>query len=325
MKHGSFILIYALAVIFAMTSCYEQKIVAETIPEWYRGSSVISDSGTVDMQAIDAGKIDFVYLVSTEVLSSKDDKGNAVYQATLSKEDRTTIDSELDFVMNTFCKGDFNYFAPYYHQYTFEAAVLPKDQYNEVYAKVKSEVNDILEYYLNNINDGRKFALVGFSQGAMLVIDALKHFSKDQLQNMVGAYSIGYGINDDDVKCENIIPATGETGFGHTISFNSVMTPEATWAFVHNNAKYAINPVNWKTDSTPASFDFDNGTVTATLDGKIHELIVEVPDKTPYHEFMNANPAYKMAGVSADCMHRWDLLFYTQMIHDNILKRAANK
>lgn len=316
---------YALVIIFGLFSCSEVEDVANASPEWFRGSSVITDSGNVDMKSIDANKIDLVYLVSTEVLSAKDENGNIVYQSTLSASDRTAIDGELDFVNNAYCQGDFNYFAPYYHQYTFDAVTLPRNEYNEVYAKVKSEVNGILDYYLKNINGGRKFALVGFSQGAMLVVDALKHFSKEQLKNMVGAYSIGYGINDDDVKCENIIPATDETGFGHTISFNSVLNRDATWPFVYNNATYAINPVNWSVDSTPASFKFEDKDITATLDTEVKELIISVSDKEPYHTFMNDNPAYKKAGVSKDCLHRWDLLYYTQMIHDNIIKRAKNK
>ena len=155
----------------------------------------------------------------------------------------------------------------------------------------------------------------------MLVSDILKHFSSEQLHNMVGAYLLGFGLNEKDLTYPNIIPATGEEGFGHTISFNSVMTPEATWPIVYNDAVTAINPVNWRTDDEPATLIFYDDTLSVRLDTTLHELIVTVPDPEPYHEFMNSNPAYQMAGVSPDCLHRWDLLFYSKQIHDNILRR----
>lgn len=295
----------------------------DTKTEWYRGSSIVSNDGTVNLCAIDSNKIDLVYLVSTEVLSAKDSLGNSLYQSMLSDADRVAIDGELDFAMNQFGKGDFNFLAPYYHQYTFESISLPSDDFHDVHAHVCDEVYGIMTYYLDSINNGRPFAIVGFSQGAMLALDVLKHFPKAKLRNMVGAYLIGYGINKTDILCENVIPATSDVGFGHTISFNSVMSADAVWHFVHNDAAIAINPVNWRTDSTPASFVFGNDTITATLDTNHNIILVSVPDKSPYHEFMLANPAYKMSQVSPDCLHRWDLLFYTQYIHDNIIKRAV--
>lgn len=293
-----------------------------TSPEWFRGSAVVSEDGSVNMDSLDNDKIDLIYLVSTEVLSAKDSANAVVYQSTLSADDRKTIDAELAFAERNFSKGDFNFLAPYYHQYTFEAVTLPDSAFQTVYDKVKDEVNGIIDYYLTHINNGRKFAIVGFSQGAMLTVDVLKHCRKEALQNMVGAYLIGYGINDEDINCENITPATGEDGFGHTISFNSVMTGDATWSFVYNNATAAINPVNWTIDATPATIEFEGQTITVTLDQNLHELIADIPDKTPFYDFMNSNPAYKMADVHQGCLHRWDLLFYTQQIHDNIIKRA---
>lgn len=290
-------------------------------PEWFRGSSVVSADGTVCKDSLDKDKIDLLYLVSTNVIEARNDDGTPSYVSHLVKSDREFIDMELAYIGKEIGQGDFNYLAPYYHQFTFTAINLPQAQFDEVYKKVVDEVCGIFDYYMGHINDGRKFAIVGFSQGAMLALDILKHSRHEQLQNMVGAYLIGYGVNEEDMKCENVVPATGATGFGHTISFNSVLTEDATWPFVYNNSAVVINPVNWRTDATPANFSFNGDSISVVVDNDKKQLMVTVPDAKPYHEYMNSNPAYKMAHVSEDCLHHWDLLYYTKMIHDNILLR----
>lgn len=293
-------------------------------PEWYR-SNIISANGTVIADSLRADNIDLLYLVSTEVMEAHTPGGTPSYQSFLTPSDRHFIDAELAYVAKEIGRGDFNFLAPYYHQYTFSATMLPKEQFDSVYHKVYDEVQGIFNHYLEHINQGRRFALVGFSQGAMLVLDILKNSTPQQLQGMVGAYLIGYGLNEQDLRYATVVPATGPEGFGHTISFNSVLSPNGTWPFVYNNATTIINPVNWQTTATPATFQFEGDTLTATIDPNINELIITVPDKKPYHDFMQQNPAFKMANVSPDCLHHWDLLFYTKALHDNILLRGSQK
>lgn len=305
-----------------LTNCINKYDKTNDFPKWYSGSDVITKYGEIDFDAIDPDKIDLIYLVSTEVMAAEDEQGQKLYQTNFTDQDMANIDGEIAYAQNYYSQGDFNFFSPYYKQFTFEAINLPKQSFDSVYSLVKTEANAIFDYYISKVNQGRKFALVGFSQGAMLVLDILKHADKSQLQNMVGAYMVGYGLSKEDLECENIVPATGEKGFGQTISFNSVMDKEATWPTVYNNSVVCINPANWRTDSTPATFAFGEEEITVALDTEINELIVTVPNKTPYHEFMESNPAYKMAGVNADCLHRWDLLYYTDFIHDNILVRG---
>lgn len=294
------------------------------VPEWYRGSRVVSADGSVNEDSLSQDKIDLLYIVSTEVIKAVTADGKQSYQSLLTPEDRSYIDGELEFAEKNIACGDFNYLAPYYHQFTFESINLPKPEFQGVFRNVTQEMCDIFDYYLKNVNGGRKYALVGFSQGAMLVVELLKHSTKEQLRNMVGAYLLGFGLSAEDLKCENITPATGAEGWGHVVSFNSVLDKNATWPVVHNNSVTVINPVNWQTTSEPASFDFEGNRLSVSVDCDTKQLIVTVPDKTPYHEYMRSNPAYKMAGVSVDCLHRWDLLYYTKMIHDNILLRAGN-
>ncbi|MBQ0056355.1 MAG: DUF3089 domain-containing protein [Bacteroidales bacterium] len=323
-KQYSSVLAAAVCVVLAMLcSCggNESRLAAD-VPVWYAGGDAVREDGTIDAKALDQDKIDLIYLVSTEVIAARDEKGDTVYRSTLCDADRKYIDGEMAYAKRYYSKGDFNFLAPYYHQFTFESMLLPAEEYQKVYDDVRQEMTGIITYYLDSINGGRKFALVGFSQGAMLIVDVLKQLPGDRLGNMVGAYVLGFGLDSCDISHENIIPATGETGFGHTVSFNSVMSLDGVWDRVYNNAVTAINPVSWGTGPEPARLVFINDSLTVRLDTATHLLIVDVPDKTPYHEFMNSNPAYRLADVPADCLHRWDLMFYTQKIHDNIIKRA---
>ncbi len=277
---------------------------------WYKAKDTISSD-----------KIDLFYLVSTDVVSATDTNGNKLYRAQLTADDRQAIGAELAYVEANIGQGDFNYIAPYYHQFTFESINLPSDSFQLEYNKVVKEVCEAFDYYMKNMNQGRKFALVGFSQGGMLVLDVLKHMTAGQYRRMVAAYAMGYRISADDLKCGNIVPASDETTPGVTVSYNSVLDTAAVWPFVAGGAVAAINPVNWKTDSTAATFTYDGCQNTVRLDPSTRLLVVETAKADEYRSW-NSNPVYQSANVSPDCLHHWDLLFYTTYIHDNILKRA---
>lgn len=288
----------------------EEPSVWDDSTMWYQTTDTISDD-----------KIDLFYLVSTEVMTSTDSLGNVSYRAFLTADDRKAIDGEFAFVNKHYSQGDYNFIAPYYHQFNFSAINLPAEQFAEVYAGVKDEVCEAFDYYMSHINHGRRFALVGFSQGGMLILDLLKHMNKEQYEQMIAAYMLGYRLSKEDLECPQIIAATDEITPGVTVSFNSVQKLEAAWSVVSKDAFTAINPVNWKTDNTPATLDFIGDSLTVTMDESSHLLLVNVPDPENYHTWMQNNPAYAMAKVDDDCLHRWDLLFYADKIHENINTR----
>ena len=178
------------------------------------------------------------------------------------------------------------------------------------------------DYYMEHQNNGRRYALVGFSQGGMLVLDLLKHMTDEQYNRMVAAYAIGYRITEEDCKNNHIRPASGETETGVTVSFNSALSTDGLWPLVAEGAVICINPVNWKTDSTPATFTYENEEHTVSIDKQTNMLIVKT-NRPKYYRKWNNNPAFQSAKVHLDCLHHWDLLFYSDFIHDNILKRAG--
>lgn len=294
---------------YAQTSSNESPW--ESDSAWYHSNTPQSDD-----------KIDLFYIVSTNVLSAEDENGNVAYQSLLNENDRKAFDAEFRYVEKHFSQSDFNYFAPYYHQFTFESINLAPEKYQEIYASVSDEVCQAFDYYMEHQNNGRRFALVGFSQGGMLVLDLLKHMTDEQYSRMVAAYAIGYRITEEDCKNNHIRPAIGETETGVTISFNSALSTDGVWPLVAEGAVTCINPVNWKTDSTPANFTYEDEEHTVSIDKQTNMLIVKTNRPEYYRKWTN-NPAFQSAKVHIDCLHHWDLLFYSDFIHDNILKRAG--
>ena len=271
MKHlKSNILLWALVVIVSACEFNNNAVQTsdnesywESEEAWYQSDTTVNDD-----------KIDLFYIVSTNVLSAEDENGDTAYQTRLNENDRKAYDAEFRYVEKHFCQSDFNYFAPYYHQFTFEAISLEPEKYQEVYSAVSDEVCDAFDYYMEHKNNGRRFALVGFSQGAML-------------------------------------------------SFNSALSTDGVWPLVAEGAVTCINPVNWKTDSTPANFTYEGEEHSVSIDKGTNMLIVKTNRPEHYRKWTN-NPAFQSAKVHLDCLHHWDLLFYSDFIHDNILKRLED-
>lgn len=270
----------------------------------------------------DAAKLDVLYLVSTDVLSAKDAEGNEVWRANLSPEDKEAMAGEIAWVEENIFYDDFNLHSPYYHQFTFDAIKLyPGESFFAVYQEVAKEVCEAFDYYMENVNKGRPFVLAGFSQGAMLTLDLLRHMTDEQFSRMVACYTIGYRVSADELQHPHINPARGETDRGVVISFNSVQSREAQWDLVSAEAAECINPVNWKTDSTPAKFtylDFEN---EVRVDTDSHLLIVQSDRPDYFTAEMQRLSFFAEVGVSEQNLHHWDLLFYGKQIHDNALKR----
>ena len=270
----------------------------------------------------DAAKLDVLYLVSTDVLSAKDAEGNELWRATLSPEDKEAISGEIAWVEENIFYDDFNLHSPYYHQFTFEAIKLyPGESFRAVYQDVTKEVCEAFDYYMENVNKGRPFVLAGFSQGAMLTLELLRHMTDEQYSRMVACYTIGYRVSAEDLQHPHINAARGETDRGVVISFNSVQTLQAKWDLVSAGAAACINPINWKTDSTPAKFtylDFEN---EVRIDTDNNLLMVESERADYFTAEMRRLSFFAEVGVSELNLHHWDLLFYGKQIHDNALKR----
>ena len=306
-----------LLLLFSLTSCFQKQQESFTSTKesditWYTSSCAVSDD-----------KIDLFYLVSTNIPSATDSLGHISYLTQLTQDDKNILDKEFSYIEKNVSQQDFNFFAPYYHQFTFDAINLSESDFNALYKVIKEETFEAFDHYMKHKNNGRRFVLAGFSQGGMLVVDLLKHMSEKQYQQLIAAYTIGYRITEEDLQHPNVKAAKKDSDTGVTISFNSVLNKESAWPRVSQDAATCINPVNWKTDTTTATFLFDNHRHTAQIDADTHLLIIQTDEEAieKYHTW-NSNPIFQKANINIDCLHHWDLLFYTDYIHDNIQKRA---
>lgn len=272
----------------------------------------------------DSNGIDVFYLVSTEVLSATDSTDSTtLWQSQLIPSDRVAIEGEMAWVERNMFYKDFNLIAPYYHQFTFDAiSKLRPQQMDSVCQKISQEICDAFDYYMEHSNNGRPFVLAGFSQGAMLTLDILRHMTNEQYSRMIACYTIGYRLTAEDLQHPHIRAASGQKDNGVVISFNSTQNKDAIWPFVSEGAAACINPVNWHTDATPAEFTFDGTANVVYVDEDSHVLLVSTDKPSYYDSFYDAAPFFLDAGISRKNLHHWDLLFYASNIHDNALLRA---
>ena len=262
-----------------------------------------------------ADRPDVFYIYSTNVLSANDESGEKSYRANLTDEDLMYMDMECAYVRDMF-GSEFNFFAPYYHQFTMEAIGIEQDEFNATYKAVAEEVCEAFDYYFKHLGGGRKYVLAGFSQGAMLIIDLLKHMSDKQYSLLAGAYMMGYRLSEEDMQHPHIVAAEGAEGPGKVISFNSAMSADAIWPLVSEGAATCINPLNWKIDATPAELVYDGDSATVSVDPEHNVLIVSGLDPEKYR-FSMLDP-----WCSSGNLHHWDLLFYGEAIRQNALLRT---
>lgn len=173
--------------------------------------------------------------------------------------------------------NDSRFFAPYYRQVglnVYEMDVNDREQY---LALAFDDVKDSFEYYYENCNDGRPIILVGFSQGADMCIRLLKEcFNDENRQNqLIACYAIGWSITEKEInEYPQIKFAKGESDTGVIISFNSEAENIDNSLSVPKGTKtLAINPLNWKTDSTIADKSLNLGACFTDYDGNITKEI----------------------------------------------------
>lgn len=267
-------------------------------------------------------KVEVFYIASTNVLSAVDEAGQKCYRAMLTREDSAAIGGEIAWVKGNMFDSAFTVTAPLYHQFTFDAISLPRAQFDSVYGLVAAEMCARFDAYMDSIGE-RPYVLAGFSQGGMLVLELLRHMTDEQYERMVAAYAMGYRLSREDLQHPHIHAAVCDSDRGVVISYNSVLSQEAIWPFVAGEAATCINPLNWRTDTVSASFEYKGITNRIHLDPETQVLMVESDHPEVYREWMDRVGVFTELGVSHDCLHHWDLLFYNQQIHDNALKRAG--
>ena len=175
--------------------------------------------------------------------------------------------------------------------------------------------------------------LAGFSQGADMCLRLMENCfdEEEKMYQLVACYAIGWRITADDLAAyPQLKMAQGEDDTGVIVSFNSeaedvtdsLMIPEGTKTF-------AINPLNWKTDSTPADKSLNLGACFTNYSG---EIKTEIPELTGAYidetrgalKVPDVSPEDYPAGLSIftdGIYHLYDYQFFYRNLQENVQTR----
>ncbi|MBQ6595375.1 MAG: DUF3089 domain-containing protein [Clostridia bacterium] len=166
-------------------------------------------------------------------------------------------------------------YAPYYRQAAMKAYSLGKEE-REVYLEsAYKDISNAFSWYLEHENGGRPIVLAGFSQGADMCYRLLaEYFGDEELDSrLVAVYAIGWPCTEElTERYPHIRPASSETDTGVVISFECE-APELDETFIvpAGTKAHTINPLNWRTDGTPAEPDENPGACFTDYSGAIRK------------------------------------------------------
>lgn len=311
-RPASYAVFLTLAATLFLTACCNKKEQAESEP--IPPAPDYADNSQWYIQDRNAA-VDVFYIISTETGDYTTADGQVCHYADTHNDTiRAYMQSEMTGVDDLLC-GDLNYFSPYYRQCTLESFV-DEALANERMKMPMEDVRRSFDYYLKNLNHGRPFILMGFSQGAAAVVDLLKQMPDSVYNRMVAAYVFGWRVTDSDMAgTGHFRPALDSNDLGVTICYNSVRDNSCAIPLISDGNRIAINPVNWRTDATPATLvsPISPDTVTATLDTVSKLLIVSgyTPDD------------YMIPLIGRDGnYHKLEISLYRQVLQRNIALRA---
>lgn len=225
-------------------------------------------------------------------------------------------------------------FAPYYGQAGLDIYSTAPDEREPYLILAYDDAAEAFHYYMEHENNGRPLVLAGFSQGADLCIRLMEEFGDEKaLQDvLVACYAIGWRVTEADRKAyPHLKMAEGEDDTGVIVSFNTEAEEiDGSFAIPNGSRALSINPLNWKTDGTPADRSLNLGACFTDYSGSIVEEIpnltgayidadrgaLKVPDVTP--EQYPARLSFCQPGV----YHIYDYQFFYRNLQENVAVRV---
>lgn len=259
---------------------------------------------------------DVFYIPSTWEFDWTTADGKVSHYADPSLEKhRADMEIEMSKIADYMADGT-NFYSPYYRHITLDSwATLNEDTIGRRYHDVAFvDVRNAFDHYIRHYNNGRPFILAGFSQGGKSVVELMKVLA-DSLQNkMIAAYVLGYKVTPDDAGMAPWIKAAQDsTDVGVTICYNSVSDVKYMKPVVSAPTVMAINPVNWRTDATPAVLD---DTITVTLDPHYKVLVVKGYDGSSLPNILDV--------LNTGDYHGAEPWLYSECLRENIHKRIRS-
>lgn len=226
-------------------------------------------------------------------------------------------------------------FSPYYRQMSINAYTLPEIERVKAREIAYADVSAAFRWYLDNENDGRGIILAGFSQGGELCLELLKEYyggdsaeAQALRERLIAVYSIGWMVTEEMTSSwPQIVPAAGETDTGTVICFDCEDGNVSETIIIPAGMKaLSINPLNWKTDSTPADKSLNRGAVFAAggeaipalcgaYIGEKGELIVTDVTAADYPPGLDIFPE--------GAYHLYDYMFFFTNLKENVAARTA--
>ncbi len=165
-----------------------------------------------------------------------------------------------------------NIFAPCWRQ--VNGTKLSQMSFEEVdaaeWAEPRTDVYAALDYYFEHLNQGRPYFLAGHSQGSRLSYMVLSEYMKEHPEhyaNMIAAYCLGDSLTHKYLE-ENphVRAAQAEDDLGVVVSWNTEgPANKGHDSLVVAPGAISINPLNWRTDDTPAAAAFNLGSYMPSL------------------------------------------------------------
>lgn len=270
-------LIFHLAFITSLLAgCNDANALPQAEKTYVPSPVDYSDADMWHIELNDDGDgADVFYIPSTWEFDWTASDGSVCHYADPSlAEHRAHMEIEMSGVAEYMADGN-NFYSPHYRHITLDTwATLDEDTITRRYKDVSFvDVRNAFDRYMNENNNGRPFILAGFSQGGKSVVELLKILTSEQRERLVAAYVLGYKVTPQDVSAAPWIKgAAGADDTGVTICYNSVSDVKYVKPVVSEPNVMCINPVNWRTDATPALL---NDTITVTLSPQYNVLVVE--------------------------------------------------
>ena len=229
---------------------------------------------------------------------------------------------------------DCRFYSPYYRQMSVNAPSLSEADFKIAESNAFLDVEAAFRYYLDNENEGRPIILAGFSQGAEMCVELLKSFfgntdeGAELASRLIAVYAIGWRITDEDIASyPQIVPASGESDVGCVISYEcedgsvtgSVIIPEGV-------KTRSINPLNWKTDGTPADASLNKGALFSEEEGALPGFCGAYIDENRGSLVVTGvsteDYPKKLAFLPDGSFHIYDNMFFYTNLKENVALRT---
>lgn len=315
--HRQFFVVLSLTIVGLVAACgtSEPTIANENV--YVPAAPDYSNAAMWHIECNDKGDgADVFYIPSTWEFDWTTTDGRICHYAdpSISKH-HDDVEIEMKGVADYMADGN-NFYSPHYRHITLDSwATLNEDTISRRYNDVSFvDVRNAFDHYMNNDNNGRPFILAGFSQGGKSVVELLKILTPQQRDRLVAAYVLGYKVTPDDVKVAQWIkPAQGADDTGVTICYNSVSDVKYVKPVVSAPNVMCINPVNWRTDVTPAIL---NDTITVTLSAEYNVLVLDGYDGSSLPNILNI--------LNTGDYHGAEPWLYSECLRENFHKRIKS-